>query len=379
MNKEFSTTRIGINLLWCVPGVGGSEEYLVRQLLGLVDNTHDYVVDVFAPKGFATRQPRLVSHFNIVEAPSSCTRRAIRIALEHTWLTWRTRRHNVVHHGGGTIPRWGNSTTVLTVHDVQWTTYPEYVAPVKLKYLRRVVPSSLKRAMRIVVPTHFVASTLMENFGVSSEKISVVRHGVESDVLTQRTEEAVLRDRWNVGSGPVWAFPAITHPHKNHLFVLELMTATTGPWADPTAHLVCAGSAGSSDAVVKQFIAQHGLENRVVMPGRISEADRNGLLAMSEAMVFPSQYEGFGAPLIEAMHLGTAILASNCASIPEVVGDAGVVVPLERDAWIEGLHHLRTQRDDLIQRGRQRAAYFTTALSGADLLLAYRTALGEQQ
>lgn len=377
MNTEISPTRIGVNLLWCVPGVGGSEEYLVRQLMGLAENAHDYIVDVFAPRGFSSRQPRLASHVNIVEAPSRCTRRVLRIVLEHTWLTWRTRRHNVVHHGGGTMPRWGNSTTVLTIHDVQWTAYPEYVAPVKLKYLQRVVPSSLTRATRIVVPTHFVASTLVENFGVSADKISVVRHGVESDLLTQRTEEAELRDRWNLGSGPVWAFPAITHPHKNHLFVLELMAATTGPWADPATHLVCAGSAGSSDAVVKQFIVQHELENRVVMPGRISEKDRNGLLAMSEAMVFPSQYEGFGAPLIEAMHLGTAILASDCASIPEVVGDAGVVVPLDGDAWIEGLHHVRTQRDDLVERGHQRAAHFTTALSGADLLVAYRMATGE--
>ena len=379
MNKEFTQPRIGVNLLWCVPGVGGSEEYLVRQLLGLTENTHECVVDVFAPKGFSSRQPGLASHFNIVEAPSRCARRVVRIVWEHTWLTWRTRRHAVVHHGGGTMPRWGRSATVLTIHDVQWTEYPEYVAPVKLRYLRRVVPSSLKRATRIVVPTHFVASTLVENFSVPSQKISVVRHGVEHDVVTQRTEEAVLRERWNLGSGPVWAFPAITHPHKNHLFVLELMAATTGPWADPAAHLVCAGSAGSSDAVVKQFIAQHGLENRVVMPGRISDVDRNGLLAMSEAMVFPSQYEGFGAPLIEAMHVGTPILASNCASIPEVVGDAGIVAPLERDAWIEGLHQLRVQRDDLIRRGQQRAAYFTTALSGADLLAAYHAALGEQQ
>jgi glycosyltransferase involved in cell wall biosynthesis len=115
------------------------------------------------------------------------------------------------------------------------------------------------------------------------------------------------------------------------------------------------------------------------MPGRISEVDRNTLLAMSEAMVFPSQYEGFGAPLIEAMHLGTAILASNCASIPEVVGDAGIVAPLEHDAWTQGLMHVRAQRDDLIRRGHQRAAYFTTALSGADLLAAYRLALGEHK
>lgn len=369
--------RIAVNLLWCVPGVGGSEEYLVRQLFGLTENTHNCVVDVYAPKGFSTRQPRLSTHFNVVEAPSSCSRRVVRIVLEHTWLAWRTRRHDVVHHGGGTIPRWGNSSTVLTIHDVQWTEYPEYVAPVKLKYLQRVVPSSLRRATRIVVPTHFVASTLVENFAASSEKISVVRHGVESDVLTHRTEENVLRNRWNLGSGPVWAFPAITHPHKNHRFLVELMASTNGAWADPSAHLVCAGSAGSSDAEVKELIAQHALEDRIVMPGRISEQDRNGLLAMSEAMVFPSQYEGFGAPLIEAMHLGAAILASNCASIPEVVGDAGIVAPLEHDAWSEGLHQLRAQREELIRRGHQRAAHFTTALSGADLLEAYHMATGE--
>lgn len=377
MKNNGSSTRVAVNLLWCVPGVGGSEEYLVRQLVGLTENTHDCAVDVFAPKGFSARQPRLASHFNVVEAPSSCARRVVRIALEHTWLMWRTRRHDVVHHGGGTMPRWGNTATVLTIHDVQWTKYPEYVAPVKLKYLRRVVPSSLRRATRIVVPSHFVAETLVENFAVPAEKISVVRHGVESDVLAHRTQETVLRDRWKLGSGPVLAFPAITHPHKNHVFVLELMASTVGPWADPSLRLVCAGSAGSSDAMVKQFITQHGLQDRVVMPGRISEVDRNGLLAMSEAMVFPSQYEGFGAPLIEAMHLGTAVLASNCASIPEVVGDAGIVTPLDPDAWTQALIHIRTQRDDLVRLGHQRAAYFTTALSGADLLAAYRLATGE--
>ena len=379
MNGHAKPARIAVNLLWCVPGVGGSEEYLVRQLLGLAENTHDCDVEVYAPKGFSSRQPVVASLFTVKEAPSTCTRRVVRILLEHTWLAWRTRRHHIVHHGGGTLPRWGNSTTVLTIHDVQWTEYPEYVNPVMLKYLQKVVPSSLRRATRIVVPTHFVASTLIENFGIASEKISVVRHGVEPDATIHRTEENELRQRWNLGSGPVWAFPAITHPHKNHLFVLELMSAVSGPWAESTAHLVCAGSAGSSDAAVQQFIAQHGLENRVVMPGRISAADRNGLLAMSEAMVFPSQYEGFGAPLIEAMHLGTAILASNCASIPEVVGDAGIVAPLERDAWVDGLQQLRARRDDLIRRGHQRAAYFTTALSGTDLLTAYHTAMGAQR
>jgi alpha-1,3-rhamnosyl/mannosyltransferase len=379
MKSTTLPTRVAVNLLWCVPGVGGSEEYLVRQLVGLSENAHDVIVDIFAPRGFSSRHPGVALLFNVIEAPSRCRRRIVRIVWEHTWLTWRTRRYNIVHHGGGTMPRWGNPATVLTIHDVQWTKYPHYVAPVKLKYLQRVVPVSVRRATRVVVPSQFVASTLIENFAVDSEKISVVRHGVESDVATHCTEEHALRERWGLGSGPVLAFPAITHPHKNHLFVLQLLTATSGPWADPSLRLVCAGSAGASDAMVKQFIAQHGLESKVVMPGRISAPDRNGLLAMSEAMVFPSQYEGFGAPLIEAMHAGTAILASDCASIPEVVGDAGIVVALEADAWRQGLQQLRDQREELTRRGYERAKQFTTALSGADLLLAYGMAMGEQR
>lgn len=379
MNQIGRSTRIGVNLLWCVPGVGGSQEYLVRQLFGLTENSHNHVVDIFAPKGFSGRHLELTKHFNVVEAPTLCTRRIVRIFLEHTWLAFKTRRHDLVHHGGGTIPRWGNAKTIVTLHDVQWTKYPNYVSPIKLRYLSRVVPSSLRRATHIVVPTNFVASTLVENFDIPLDKITVVRHGVEADVQTNQTNEKVLRERWNLGDGPVIAFPAITHVHKNHLFVLQLMNATSGPWADKTLRLVCAGSMGSADGQVKQFISQHGLADRVVMPGRISDADRNGLLGMSEAMVFPSQYEGFGAPLIEAMHLGTPILASNCASIPEVVADAGIIAALNTDDWIKGLHQLRDQRDDLISRGHLRAAQFTTELSGADLLDVYNSEILRKQ
>ncbi len=113
------TRYAAMNLLWCVPGVGGSEEYLLRQLDGLALITHNYQVDVFAPRGFCERHPRIAAAFTVYEAPSSCTRRAERIFLEHTWLAWRTREYQVVHHGGGSIPRFGNKHTLVTVHDVQ--------------------------------------------------------------------------------------------------------------------------------------------------------------------------------------------------------------------------------------------------------------------
>ena len=96
---------------------------------------------------------------------------------------------------------------------------------------------------------------------------------------------------------------------------------------------------------------------------------------VNEALVFPSEYEGFGAPVIEAMTLGTPVLASDRAALAEVVGDAGLVRPLVVDAWIDALDTVRTRRADLVAAGNVRAAAFTTAASGDALADAYRLAL----
>lgn len=368
-------TRVAMNLLWCVPGVGGSEEYLVRQLLGLSETSHEFDVDVFAPRGFSQRQPRIAELFRVYEAPSACQRRSVRIGLEHSWLAIKTRGYDLVHHGGGTVPRIGNARTILTIHDIQWTAYPHYVHPIKLKYLQRVVPSSARRAHRIVVPSRFVSQTLTKEFGTPTSRIGVVRHGVENLAL-EATSENELRAKFSLGTGPVLVFPAITHPHKNHQFLLKMMSQGNDLWIDEQLRVVFAGSAGSHDDVVKSMVSDLGLHNRVVMPGRVSSADRNGLLRMADAMVFPSEYEGFGAPLIEAMQMNAPILASDCGSIPEVVGGAGVVASLSINEWNTALRRIRSERDILVAAGRQRAANFTVALSAEDLVREYRIALG---
>ena len=364
-------TRVAMNLLWCVPGVGGSEEYLVRQLLGLAEIEHGYHVDVFAPRGFSLRQPRVAEHYTIIEAPSECIRREQRIALEHTWLAMHTRAYDLVHHGGGSIPRVGNRNTLLTLHDVQWIDYPQYVRPIKLRYLRSMVPSSLKRATRIAVPSQFVARTLSHAFGTPAEKIGVVRHGLESHFVNVTTPADALRKKYNLGSGPVLVFPAITHPHKNHAFLLQLLATAGGGWADPALRVVFAGSHGLAEESVRTMILDLHLEDRVIMPGRVSDADRNGLLAMSDALVFPSMYEGFGAPVIEAMRSGTPVICSDQGSLPEVAGDAGLVCELTAQAWVRALDVVRARRTELIAAGHDRSNVFTAALSAQDLVTQY--------
>ncbi|WP_394936446.1 glycosyltransferase, partial [uncultured Ilumatobacter sp.] len=102
---------------------------------------------------------------------------------------------------------------------------------------------------------------------------------------------------------------------------------------------------------------------------------RDGFLALAEAMVFPSEYEGFGAPVVEAMALGTPVIAADQPAVAEVVGNAGIVLPRNSDAWAGALDDVGARRQELVAAGRRRSADFTAERSGAALVSAYRRAL----
>ena len=363
--------RVAVNLLWCIPGkVGGSEEYLVRQLLGMQAHRGEFDMTLFVPRGFPVAHPELASIFPVREAPSRCVSRPLRVALENGWLARATRTFDLVHHGGGTVPFFGNRRTLLTIHDVQYMTYPGHFSPVKLAYLHRRVPASIARATLVAVPSAFVQATLLEHFAVSADRVVVVRHGMPSSLGLHPTSETELRRRFDLGASRVVVYPAVTHPHKNHRFLVQLLASC---WRDVV--LVCAGAPGSADAEVMALATQLEVADRIRMVGRVGERDRDGLIALAEAMVFPSLYEGFGAPLLESMALGTPVVAADQTAIPEVVGDAGVVLPLTQVAWATALDEVRSRREHLVAAGRERARAFSTEASADELAAAYATAM----
>lgn len=184
-----------------------------------------------------------------------------------------------------------------------------------------------------------------------------------------------MRERYGIKSKRILFFPAITHPHKNHLFLLDLIAKGEGDFADPDIVLVCAGAQGNSEQEVSAAISERGLSSRVLRLGHVDGADRNGLMQMAEALVFPSEYEGFGAPVIEAMALGTPVICSDRTSLPEVVGDAGVVLPLTAQAWSRALTTVRVRRQEFVAAGYERSRMFTVATSAEALIRAYRKAL----
>jgi alpha-1,3-rhamnosyl/mannosyltransferase len=342
--------RAGVNLLWCLPGgVGGSEEYLVRQLHGLHDVAPEVDATLFVVPGFAAAHPDLAARHELVISSLDTRRRSRRVMSEVTWLPPRLRDLDVVHHGGGTVPPRSPRPVLLTVHDVQYRTFPEYLTPLKRQYLRIAVPRSIRRATVVAVPSEYVRATILDGYRIDPERVVVVPHGVDGP--TDLTPDDELRARYGLGDRRYLVYPALTHPHKQHQFLLDLLA---GPWSDPDLALVLLGARGLAEDEVAASIAALELGPRVIRPGRVSEADRDGLIAGAEALVFPSEYEGFGAPVLEAMALGTPVICSDRAALPEVAGDAALVRPLEMEAWKTALDEI--DRDTMAAAGRARAA-----------------------
>lgn len=372
--------RAAVNLLWCVPGeVGGSEEYLTRQLVGLTridPDRRSVEPTLFALEGYVAAHPELAAAVPTVSPRADGRARSRRVAIEHTWLARRTSagRFDLVHHGGGTAPSVGARPCVLTIHDLQYLVHPEFFSPVKLRYLRSAVPRSVGRAAVVTTPTDHVRATVVDAFGISADRVVVVPHGITPPPVDRApVDEAALRARYDLGRGPVLVYPAITHPHKNHGVLLE---ALARHWTDPDLRLVLLGGRGAADHAVSARIADLGLADRVIRPGRVPDEDRDGLLGIADALVFPSRFEGFGAPVIEAMALGTPVICSDDAALAEVVGDAAIVVDADDvEAWGAAPAEARRRRAELVELGRERVNHFTVETSASALVDAYRRAV----
>lgn len=368
-NGPNNSTNVVVNMLWCVPGqVGGSEEYLVRQLLGLAEQPEQrWSITAAVARGFPAMHAELEGVVRMVEPSFESRRRVRRVLGEATWLRRMTRDAGLVHHGGGTAPVRARRPYVLTVHDLQFRTYPHYFSRAKRAYLHAIIPRSVRKAAVVTVPSAYVRDSVIDAYGPRPERVVVVPHGIEPAVVTELTPADELRDRYGLGAGPIIVYPAVTHPHKNHRFLLNLMREK---WTDPDLRLVLPGGVGRAEDVVAA-----ANDRRVVRLGRVSNADRNGLLAMADAMVFPSEYEGFGAPLIEAMAIGTPVVCSDATCLPDIVGDGGVVLPIDLDAWADALDDVHSRRAQLVAAGKRRATSFTSFASGAALAAAYEMAM----
>ncbi len=370
--------RVGLNLVWMVPGtVGGSESYLTRLLSGLAERSSDLDYTVFALPSFANAHPALSRTFRVIQAPISGNRKALRVAGENSWLAYecRRRRLDLVHHGGGILPlvRWG--TALLTIHDLQYLEHPDYFSEIKLQYLRRMVPRSTRAARLVLTPSQFTRSIVIERMEVDPSAVFVIPHGIAPVVGRNPTGD--LRARYDL-PGPFFLYPAFTYPHKNHLVLIDAFTTVLKD--HPDLKLVLTGGKGPAEAEVVRRVQALGIETQVKRLGYISERDLDSLYLEATAMTFPSRYEGFGAPVLEAMARGCPVIAADATALPEVVGRAGrLVAPDDVEGWARAIKELIVDdglRESLSAAGVERARDLTWSRAAGLLEDAYRLVLG---
>ena len=371
--------RVGVNLLWLVPGeVGGSEEYTVRLLSALADlGSVDVDVILYVNKRFSSAHPEIASRFTTVVAPVSGSSRVLRVIAESTWLAIRSRvdRCALVHHVGGTMPAVRTVPGALTLHDLQPLANPERFGLIKGSYIRFIAPRSLRRAKFVVCLSRYVANDAINRVGLPAEQIRIVPCGIADpgaafDALRLRE----LLVRFDLEDRPFIIYPAITYPHKNHVTLVAAFAQIAEKHDE--VRLVFTGGAGSSDSVVQSTIEAYGLDSKVIRTGRVLESDLDLLYRTAMMMAFPSLYEGFGLPLLEAMSRGCPIVASDAASLPEVAGDAAEFVdPIDVAGWANALGALiedPAQRTVLARRGFDRVTHFAWSVSAQSLLSVYR-------
>lgn len=260
---------------------------------------------------------------------------------------------------------------VLVVHDLAFRVYPE-TAPHMDDRWRRRFDRSLSTASRIIVPSESARDDLVELYAVDPSHVDAVHHGVDADAFRPAPRAEVERvRRIHRIDGPYLLFVGGLEPRKNLVSLVRAFGA-----ASLDASLVLAGgavrwfpdAAADLEAAISALPAK--VRTRVVRTGYVSDADKLALLTGATAFVLPSRYEGFGMPILEAMACGTPVLTSTVSSLPEVAGDAAVLVdPDDVGALASGMQELLEDdplRIRLAGMGLARAARFTWERTAKD-------------
>jgi glycosyltransferase involved in cell wall biosynthesis len=334
---------VGISLLTLVPGVVGGSETYARELVRALGRVGELDYRIFKPtiaedvegetiRSYPARRSmrgRAFAMARTAVAPGS-VRRELRLGeldAIHFPLTVM-------------VPPVDRPPAVVSLLDIQHVFFPEFFSRAELAYRRVVYGWSLRRARTIVAISGHVKETLVERMGVSPERVEVIHLGLDHELFHPNGAEP---------RRPFLLYPANPWPHKNHARLFEAFQLVRR--SRPDLRLVLTGT-----GLERLGPPPQGVDVR----GRVSREELAELYRTASAVVFPSLYEGFGQPPLEAMASGTPVAVSRAGSLPEVCGDAALYFePTSVDEIAEAILAVLERPERLVERGLGRAATFT--------------------
>ncbi len=375
--------HIGLNLIFLVPGETGGMEIAARELI-------PPLIEV-APPGvrftaFVNREAAAAGGpwgelLPAVTVPVAARNRVQWVLGEQALLPPLAALHRVdlVHSLASTAPVWGRFRRVVTVHDLIYARFPEAHEGIRDKGMRLLVPAGARRADRVIADSECTRRDLLEMLGLAPERVDVVPLGLGTPARHAPAPEAQVRQRLGLDDRPVLLSLSAKRPHKN---LPALIGALALLPAEKRPQLVLPGYPTAHETELRARAAELGVAGDVRFPAWISDAELEGLWAITSAFVFPSLYEGFGLPVLEAMARGVPVACSAASSLPEVADDAALLFdPTDEREIGEAISRLLEDGAlavRLRELGREQAAQFTWERTARLTLETYARALGSR-
>lgn len=365
--------RIGVDARLLAQPVTGIGRY-VSQLASHLLQQGDEIVLYMPGRPVAGDWSDARAHVRVMGLPG----RVGRMVWSQTILPWQAGRDHLDVFWGPAhrLPRYLSPSIarVVTIHDLVWKHVGETMRPLSRFLDRTLMPEAVRLADRVLAVSRSTADAVEAAFPAATGKVSVVYPGVTALAAPERAEAlsemGVTR--------PYFLFVGTLEPRKN-------LTRLLGAYARlpetlrATYQIVIAGGKGWGGVNVPQLLAQLGLAGQVVVTGYVTDAQLSTLYAHARFLAMPSLYEGFGLPLIEVMSFGVPVVTANVSSLPEVAGEAAILVdPVDECAIANGLSRLLT--DDalharLAEKARANAARFTWEAAAQQAKAAFAEAI----
>jgi glycosyltransferase involved in cell wall biosynthesis len=371
--------HIGLNLVFLVPGETGGMEIFARELIPELAQLSGLRLTAFVNREAARAGDGPWGEaIPMVEVPVQARNR-------FAWV-WGEQRHvpslasaagcDVVHSLASTAPLRGKFRRVTTIHDLNYKLVPESHFGLLGLGMRVLVPAAARRSHRVIVDTASTREDLIRHLHVPAGKVDVAPLGVSVRDEGKATPWAELRSKLDLDGRPMVLSLSAKRPHKNLARLFRALAAM--PSGDQPS-LVVPGYPTPYEAELRQLAAVLGIAERVRLPEWLPAEDLEGLYAAAACVVFPSLYEGFGLPVLEAMARGVPVACSNRSSLPEVAGDAALLFdPEDVQAIRSALERLLRDADlaaRLGEAGRARAATFTWRRTAELTAASYERAL----
>lgn len=373
--------HVGLNLIYLVPGETGGMEVVARELLPeLVAAAPGLRFTAFVNReAAAAKDGPWGQVMPAVTVPVRATSRPQWILGDQALLPPLAMRRRIalLHSLASIAPAWGRYRRVVTVHDIIYARFPETHSGLRDRGMRVLVPLAVRSAHRVIVDAAATKRDLVEMLGSDSERIDVVPLGFGTPRRHQPAPAAEVRRRLELGEREVILSLSAKRPHKN---LSALIAALGSIPARQRPVLVLPGYPTEHERQLRELAAARGLTADVRFLEWISAEDLEGLWAIARAFVFPSLYEGFGLPVLEAMDRGVPVACSNASSLPEVAGDAALLFdPHDERQLGDAIKRLLSEgalRQTLIARGRERVKQFTWQRTARGVIDSYARALG---